>query len=144
MSSTKLEVHNVSQRSQRRTQPLLQTTCSKNLVKFASAVFKLWNETNRHSLQITTSCYGNSSSSPHCRQAWILFFNCFFGIMVPVFPSNSWFPQKSTFQTASRLLQPFCPGSQSRPKLIAPLDPCERFTFSKIYEIVTGCYKKIS
>ena len=46
-SSVKPEVHNLSQRRQRRTEPQPQTTCTKNLVKFDRAVFELCERTHR-------------------------------------------------------------------------------------------------
>jgi len=54
MSSAKPEVHNVSQRRQRRTEPRPQATCTINLVKFGCVIFDLWTDrqtnkqTNRH------------------------------------------------------------------------------------------------
>jgi len=46
-SSTKLEVHIVRTR-RRRTKPGPQATCIENLVKFGLVVFKLYEQTNRH------------------------------------------------------------------------------------------------
>jgi len=45
-SSTKWEVHNISQRCQRKTGPLSQTTCIKKLVKFSRVVFELFTHYN--------------------------------------------------------------------------------------------------
>jgi len=64
-SSTKPEVHKVSQRRQRRTETRTQATCTKNLVKFGSAVFKICERTDRQTdkqtydttvVQLVVSC----------------------------------------------------------------------------------------
>jgi len=44
---TKPEVHNISQRRQRRIEPRPQATCSENLVKLASVVFEICELTDR-------------------------------------------------------------------------------------------------
>jgi len=46
-SSEEREVHNVSQRRQKRTDPRPQATCTQNLVNFGCAVFELREQTNR-------------------------------------------------------------------------------------------------
>ena len=48
MSSTKSEVHNVSQWRRRRTEPRPSATCTKNLVKIACVVSKISSLTDRH------------------------------------------------------------------------------------------------
>jgi len=40
-SSTKPEEHNISQRHQRKIEPLPKSTCTKNLVKFDRVVFEI-------------------------------------------------------------------------------------------------------
>ena len=45
-TSIRAEVHNISQRRQRRTEPRPRATCTKNLVKFGRVVFELCERTN--------------------------------------------------------------------------------------------------
>jgi len=62
-SSTKPEVHNVSQRCHRKIGPRSQATCNKNLVKFGHPVFKIcsiWptdKQTQRSTSTLTTILY---------------------------------------------------------------------------------------
>ena len=54
-SSTKPEVHNISQRRQKKNAPRPQATCVKNLVKFGSVVFELCDRTDKQTdILITT------------------------------------------------------------------------------------------
>jgi len=52
-SSIKPEVHNISQRRQRRIEPRPQATCTKNLAKFGNAVFELCELTVRQTKKQT-------------------------------------------------------------------------------------------
>ena len=56
-SSIKPEVHNISQRRQRRTEPRPQAACVKKLVKFGRAIFELCEQTHRHTDRQTNRHY---------------------------------------------------------------------------------------
>jgi len=63
MSATKLEVHNVLQYCQRRTEPHPQSTCTNNLVKFGCVVFEICMDRQTNSLQYFTPLLEQSNDA---------------------------------------------------------------------------------
>jgi len=68
MSSTKPEVHNVSQRRQGRTEPWPHATCIKNLAKFGPVIFETCDQRDRQTYSswflLTLTAYNSTTFPP--------------------------------------------------------------------------------
>jgi len=62
-SSTKLEVHNVSQRRRMKTEPRQRATCVENLVKFGLAVFEICERTHRQTEKVNRQYFAPLSGA---------------------------------------------------------------------------------